>query len=572
MGAREDQIEDLRRRVELSDLLVGLTAIFAEVKTFQETLELAVKVVADAFRADRCFAVTLDHFGRGDIPAFFGFDEGALARLREVAARPGGLPLIESAIDERRPVLIGDAAATGTSLGAAGAAGAYVCIPLTRWGHDLGALAVEFDAPQHFSPDHEGLAYGIARNIAIALANARRFTLMTGLRTFGLRLASRLKLVEVVEEIAAGAVDLLDAESALIYFVDTGEQSLVAAGGTGAGSHEATPEIWRRLDLRTAPWSGLARGEVVALEGPDPDDPSLNKVVVRIGRGDEGILGAVLISMRRSLPLSPEEEEALNVLAGQASLAIATATRFQQQRQVALSLQSGLLSPAMPEMDSFDAGAVYEPAGEDVEVGGDFYDVFDLHDGRFALVVGDVSGKGAEAAALMAMTKYMLRAFAFRNPSPASVLFHLNNALVEALQEERFTTVVYGVLAPATGELTIAGGGHPRPLVYRGSTASVDFIPVHGTLIGAFSDQHFEQEVVQLAPEDAFAAYTDGLIEARKDDLLYGIDRVAASLERHAGAGLSAAELSRALYLDAQEFGTVSDDTVVLAVTQKRAE
>ena len=562
-----EQIQDLRSRVEASDVLLGLAAILAEVKTFEETLELAVKIVADAFRADRCFAVTLDENRRAEVKASFGFDPAELDDLRAAAARPGGLPLIESAIAEKRPLLVGDVAASGILENPGPRAlGAYVCIPLTRWTNTLAALGIEFSEPRSFSGHDEGLAHGVARQLAVALANARRLALITELRNFGLRLASRLKLADVVEEVAVGARELLGADSALLYFVDSGENVLVTAGGTGPAADD-TGDPWARLDLKAPPWDALERGETVTLPGAITGE--LNAVAVRIGRPDQTILGAIVLLMKRPVPLAAEEEEALNVLAGQAALGIATATRFQKQRQVAMSLQSGLLSPSMPDIAGFDVGAVYEPAGEEIEVGGDFYDVFDLHDGRFAVVVGDVSGKGAEAAALMAMAKYMLRAFAFRNPSPSSVLFHLNNALAEALQEDRFVTLVYGVLSPESGELAIAGGGHPRPLLFRAGSGTVDLIPVHGTLLGAFMDQHYEQELVHIADGDVFAAYTDGLIEARSaDGGLYGIDEVAASLVRHAREPGTAVAVARSLFGDAQSFGTIFDDTVVVALTK----
>ncbi|MDQ3878919.1 MAG: SpoIIE family protein phosphatase, partial [Actinomycetota bacterium] len=169
----------------------------------------------------------------------------------------------------------------------------------------------------------------------------------------------------------------------------------------------------------------------------------------------------------RPLTADAEEIEALAVLAGQGAMAIENARRFERQRAVARSLQKGLLLTETPKLEGIEIGALYEAAAGEADVGGDFYDVFELTDGTYALVVGDVSGKGAAAAAQTAMAKYMLRAFATRNPTPSSVLFHLNNALVQSFEEDRFTTIVYAVLDAATGQVVLARGGHPPPLIYR---------------------------------------------------------------------------------------------------------
>jgi phosphoserine phosphatase RsbU/P len=238
------------------------------------------------------------------------------------------------------------------------------------------------------------------------------------------------------------------------------------------------------------------------------------------------------------------------------------ARRFERQRSVARSLQEGLLRIEMPAVTGFQVGTVYEPADAEADVGGDFYDVIDLPDGKVGIVVGDVSGKGAEAAAQTAMVKYMLRAFAIRNAAPGSVLFHLNNALARDLAEDRFITVVYGTFDPETRILSLSVAGHPPPLVYRRDDGTVDAIHPSGSILGAFEDQNFEAETIGIGPGDVFMAYTDGLTEARRGDDLYGTDRVMESLKRHAPDG-SVSEIARRVYADAREFGRVTDDTVV---------
>ena len=292
-------------------------------------------------------------------------------------------------------------------------------------------------------------------------------------------------------------------------------------------------------------------------------------VLAGIPGSETPLLGAVAVFFKRSVGIGHDESEALNVLAAQSGTALENAQRFERQRRVARSLQQGLLSTEMPEMETCEIGAIYEAATSEAEVGGDFFDVFELSDDEIALVVGDVAGKGAEAAAQTAMAKYMLRAFAMRNSAPSSVLFHLNNALVQGLPDDRFTTALYGVLDPKTRVIQMALGGHPPALVYRSKTGEVEIFEPDGAIIGAFDDQQYESIEIKLAPGDVFLAFTDGLIEARSGDDLYGRDRIVDSLKHHVN-GATAKELARLIYEDASAFGQVSDDTVVFALTSSK--
>jgi sigma-B regulation protein RsbU (phosphoserine phosphatase) len=220
----------------------------------------------------------------------------------------------------------------------------------------------------------------------------------------------------------------------------------------------------------------------------------------------------------------------------------------------------------MPDVDGFTVAAFYEPAAGESEIGGDFYDVFELTPARYAVVVGDVSGKGAEAAARTAMAKYMLRAFAIRNPKPSSVMFHLNNALAHDLEPDRFATLVYGELDVDASRFTLSRGGHPPPLVYRAAEDRVEvFEELQGTIIGAFEDQQYQQEVIHLGPGDVLLLYTDGLIETRNETGFYGRRRIEEGLRRYA-TKLPVEHLTTKIYEDAAEWGSVNDDTVVFAL------
>jgi sigma-B regulation protein RsbU (phosphoserine phosphatase) len=165
------------------------------------------------------------------------------------------------------------------------------------------------------------------------------------------------------------------------------------------------------------------------------------------------------------------------------------------------------------------------------------------------------------------MAKYMLRAFTVSNPTPAAALYYLNNALAKDLEADRFATMVYGVFNVGSRGWTIARGGHPPPLVFRIATGKVEaYEDIEGSILGAFPDMTFEEASFVLESGDVLLLYTDGLIEARSDaGEFFGRRRIEEGLARY-GVDLSPADLTLRLYRDAQEFGEISDDTVVFAM------
>jgi GAF domain-containing protein len=556
----ERTLEALRQNSEVAHVLLGLAGALAEVRTVEETLERAVGIVPDLFGADRGLAATWDpRRQRFAIAATRGFP---VDPVRPFESDP--LALLRRALTEGTPLLLSDPEGIGERPGEE--VGSLVVIPLTRWGEELGGLQLEFARRREFSSKEVSLARGVARQLGTALSNSRRFSLMRDLRAFGLRLGSKLLLPAVIDEVCADAAELLSGDAAALYFVDASSRSLVRAGGAGA-----TPgrDSIGRIEIGRPPWSDLLTDHIVTV--PDlravmgrADAPvgavgialpesagSFSAFDSRAPLGDRlaGVFGAILVFFERAFVLGPDEAEALRVLAAQSGTALRNAQRYERQRRVADSLQQGLLSIEVPAMlGGWEVGAVYEPAGAGAEVGGDFFDAFDVGGGRVAISVGDVSGKGAEAAAGTAMAKYMLRAFAMRNPAPTSVLYHLNNALVQSFDDDRFTTLLYAVFHPDSGLCQVCVGGHPPPLIYRAGTAAIESVPVEGPILGAFEDQRFEQQVVHLGAGDVLLVYTDGLAEARNGGALYGREEIAASLGRHARVPGGAERVARSLF------------------------
>ena len=201
-------------------------------------------------------------------------------------------------------------------------------------------------------------------------------------------------------------------------------------------------------------------------------------------------------------------------------------------RLLAKTLQQSLLPPATPQIPGLEVAAVYRPAGRGDEVGGDFYDVFESRRGDWIVSIGDVRGKGADAAVVTALARYTLRAAAIRVEEPAQVLDTLNDVLLQE-DEDASCTVAYARVRCQPGRwcrLTVACGGHPLPVLVRPSAPSTP-VGQPGTLLGWFDRIEASDVTAMLHPGDAVVFYTDGVTEARGDEGFFDEERLAALLD-----------------------------------------
>ena len=196
--------------------------------------------------------------------------------------------------------------------------------------------------------------------------------------------------------------------------------------------------------------------------------------------------------------------------------ALENARLYSERSQIATTLQESLLPPELPSIPGLRAAARFRPTGEVGVVGGDFYDLFQAGPDRWAVAVGDVCGKGPDAAAVTALARYTLRAAAMREGSPSRSLAMLNEALLRQRSDLRFCTVTYAHVEPGAGavRITLSSGGHPLPLVLR-RDGSVEWLGSHGTLLGVVPDPDLGDSQTDLMPGDALVLYTDGVSEAR---------------------------------------------------------
>ena len=204
-----------------------------------------------------------------------------------------------------------------------------------------------------------------------------------------------------------------------------------------------------------------------------------------------------------------------------------------EQSRVAAALQQSLAPAALPALPGVGVTTRYEPAGDGHEIGGDFFDLFPLGPDTWGVVLGDVSGKGAEAAAVTALARYTLRAIADPNHEPSRTLRELNTRILAGTEAERHCTVAYALLRLHQNslEMTLSLAGHHPPLVAR-HTGAVEPFGGLGTVLGLLQEVELHDARVVLHPGDLVCLFTDGLVEARDQEDLFGSERVAAILHR----------------------------------------
>jgi PAS domain S-box-containing protein len=255
-------------------------------------------------------------------------------------------------------------------------------------------------------------------------------------------------------------------------------------------------------------------------------------------------------------------------LAARVGLHIENARLYGERAHVADTLQQSLLPAELPLIPGIEIAARYRPAGGENEVGGDFYDVFASEEGVWTVVIGDVSGKGPEAAALTALARHTLYAVALGERSPARNLAMLDEAMRRRSRGPAFCTVAYARLCPGREQtmVTLASGGHPPPLILRASGA-VEWVELPGTLVGILDDARFEDREVGLGAGDLLLLYTDGAVELRRRDLAFGDRQLEAIVREHAGmtAEQVVDAVARRIEEELQD-GAARDDLALLAV------
>ncbi|MFD7852699.1 PP2C family protein-serine/threonine phosphatase [Streptomyces microflavus] len=412
-----------------------------------------------------------------------------------------------------------------------------------------------------------------------------------------LQMDSSLDVEETLRRVARIAVPAV-AEGALVHLLRSEGPEFVAATHVSVQQRRALEEIGREN-----PWLAALlarRGEdedTVFLSGPELDGSpfadtaeATDATDATHGDGDGARPGAaggdrhstvISVSTLRargrvvgSITFVYQRPEArlpssafLRSLATRAALSIDNALLYELRRHAVLSLQEHLLPSQLPVTDQWDLSASYEVGDPMLDVGGDFYDAVPRPDGSIALLIGDVCGRGAEAAALTGLARHTLRTLLEQGTDPGTALSRLNRALRQE-RASRFLTAVVATLAPqadGTALLTTCSAGHPSPLVLR-SDGTVSEVLTGGLLLGVLDDVSYESHEELIGPDDTVVLFTDGLTESREAGGAFFESILPVRLA--ALRGFDAAHIAESLTQQAKAYRASGQDDIALLVAR----
>ena len=442
-------------------------------------------------------------------------------------------------------------------------------------GRTLGAFAVYQPYPGEPSEGDQAVLEAFVQTTAVAIerdrdtrAMEREKTNTEVLHRVGQAISARLDLDEIVQLVTDSATAVTRAQFGAFFYNVLDEHGaafqLYMLSGAPRHAFERFPmpratgifaptfngeDPVRLKDVtvdprhgKNPPFNGMPRGHL----------PVHSYLAVPVIMSDGEVVGGLFFGHSEVGVFDAEAERLAVGIAAQAAIALENARLFEaaqreierrkqafaERDRVARTLEASLLPRELPHIPHIELAARYQAFSEDIS--GDFYDAFPLSDGRWGLVVGDVCGKGAEAAALTGLARYTVRTAAVLDPRPAHVLGVLNSALLESDETARFCTAVFAVLTPEEEgvSVTIAHGGHPPALhVHEGGVREVE---ATGLLLGAYADAPVGDTTIQLAPGDALVMYTDGLTDVSVDGEVLGDGWLADEISNCHGAGADA--------------------------------
>ena len=473
----------------------------------------------------------------------------------------------------------------------------YVIVPLTTRGRTIGALTLlSTREGRHYGKRDVDFAHHLARRFALAIDNARLFDESRDARVraeflvrAGEILSGSMDYEETLRNVAAIAVPELADWCTVQLLDEDGSIRQVAAAHVDPAKVRLAQELQERFptDPETPTGSsGVIRtgqtevtpeitDELIEVAVADPElrqvvkDLGLRSTIIAPLRAHGRVFGAVtFVSAESGRRFGDEDIQLVEELARRAGTAVDNARLYTERGRIAHTLQMELLPADLPEIPFVEVAVRYRAAGELNEVGGDFYDIFpSAVEGEWMLVIGDVSGKGAEAAAVTALARYTLHAAALESSEPSELLRKLNAALIAQRRGRDFCTACVARVTPGEDltHIRFAIAGHPPPVVMR-DDGSASLLGEPGTLLGIFEDPDLYDRSVELRPGDGILLYTDGVIEAGRPVTQLGEEGLAEALAAARPAtAAEAVDIAETIAIETQE-GPVRDDIALVAV------
>jgi GAF domain-containing protein len=415
-------------------------------------------------------------------------------------------------------------------------------VPLRVGNQAQGVLYLFGDRAHPLDSQEQQLLRIFANQAAVAVQNARLFEEetrrlqdVTSLQDLGLRFTATLDIRTLLEEVVRAANHLLDTNSSGVLLVDeTGTQAVNVRCWVREGGQVETRSFNRAIRRDGLTNTVMRTGRPIML-AETLGDPRINPAMIAEGirsfvmvpiRIAEQTLGTLFVNSYQPRAFSAHEQQLLQVFANQVAVAIKNALLFEERRDfeqrligenermarelvTARATQRQLLPELPRRVAGLTMHGICLPA---MEVGGDYYDLVPLPDGRLALALGDVTGKGTAAVMLMAMVKTALLSQVSTDPQPHPVLQTLNTLAVDLMQGQ-LMTFFYALYDPATRVLTYSNAGHLYPYIRR-ADGSLDYIAGGGLPLGALPTVAPKVFTLQVAPGDLLVFFSDGIVEA----------------------------------------------------------
>ncbi|MHB8840592.1 MAG: GAF domain-containing protein [Candidatus Aquicultor sp.] len=578
----EQKTKSLSRLFEISQTIsAGLN--------LDEVFKRAVSAIKSVFDVSAAWIAIYDEAsGSVRIAEYQGPSRDTI--LKTVVERPySGLD--EYAIAEKKPQIANDIPSDpriankeqALKLGAR----SMISIPIISKGKSIGALGVGALFPTETPKGKEQLEFfeAIAATVAIAIDNARLFESVKAsekearrrarelsiLNNLSNVLSQTLELDTVLNTAIDSILELLEADAAAIFFLVEERQVLEMIKHRGVSDYFVKNSFEIPVGERL-PGAVVESGGPIIIEDLAKYPEFEASVVYEAFKSLVGapiksknqIIGVLALGSRQVGKFKERDATLLESIGNELGIAIENSRLFEAQRNISDALQHSMLPTYIPDIPGIEIGVRYSSATEEAVVGGDFYDIYDVN-GGYALVIGDVSGKGIEAASSTSMMKYVLRAYLYQDHSPAQAMTETNKFIKRQVERAVFITTFCAVYDPTTGLLTFTNAGHPYPCLLDQTQRTCIVMATNDPAVGILDIYDYRENTVVMNPGTLLVSYTDGVLEARSPDgEFFGEERLVETLLQV--IDFSAQKIADSILDAAFEFshGHLTDDIAIL--------
>jgi len=517
----------------------------------------------------------------------FRFQVGYAREIAERMRIKVGEGVTGIAAQRREAILVDDVSKESRYISAAPNVRSELAVPLIIKNRLIGVIDIESPEPNHFTEEHKRLLTLIASRMAVGIENARLYTRTTRqartlvlLNEIARELTSILNVDELLKRIAELLSRLIDYQMFSILLLDAAGDKL---------QHRFSQRFQENIQLKNdiplgkgvVGWAAQNKQAVLVPDvNKDPryilgNPETRSELAVPLVYKDK-VIGVLDLEHTRRGFFTDDHKRTVTTLAAQVAIAIENAQLYEQiarqekrlERDLAMArqLQFRLLPPTLPKLANLDIAAKFVPARA---IGGDLYDFVNYSLSRTAIVIGDVSGKGAPAAIYAALVSGILRSHAPIEPGPAEMLSAVNFSLGERRIEGQFVSLIYAVWDDRNRTLQVANSGLPRPIYCH--DGKIEVIEATGLPLGLFDDADYDEFNFRAKPGDMFVFFSDGILDAsNKAEELFGRERVGEIVASNPNA--SADAVVKSIFKAVAEHASgeeAFDDQTVVAIRVK---